>query len=417
MRWEGISGGDAVELAVGSFFDGLGGAPRERGRGAGGDRAAAPPRRAARAEFEVLAAAGLERAAAPTLGFGCGSPKTAGGACSWSRSRVLIEVEPAKRSYDDAGRERLVELFGEPERWATTAQSFRWSAGRPAGSPFTGSDRPRICPIAVSCDLELATSKYFDALPEGEAPLLFHFNGTVFYEAEDGRLQLVQVPWSARSSSDADRICWQTTQYEHPPPAGCPWIARRCAARPPAAARGLHVRRHGRRAARSEEAGERRGSSSWSPPCSSRATRSTPTPRGAPRTRPRPRSGSSTRPPMRRGSTPPSTACGSSACSRPRAETALGSRCASCRRPAPATERSSSGWSAAPPSVSSPRGPGAGSSFPETRRCAAAAAPGDPGRATGLYQVAACVHNETELPSTARSTGRPRWPSLLSTHA
>ena len=44
-------------------------------------------------------------------------------------------------------------------------------------------------------DLELAAAKYFHGLADGEAPLRFHFNGTVFYEADDGRMQIVQIPW------------------------------------------------------------------------------------------------------------------------------------------------------------------------------------------------------------------------------
>jgi len=144
-------------------------------------------------EFEVLAAAGLERAAAPTLGFRLRIAEGSGRRVFMVALSVLIEVEPAKRSYDDAGRERLVELFGEPERWATTTQSFRWAQADLLVPPFTGSTEVEL-PIACTYDLELAASKYFDAL-EGEAPLRFHFNGTVFYEAEDGRLQLVQIPW------------------------------------------------------------------------------------------------------------------------------------------------------------------------------------------------------------------------------
>ena len=47
-------------------------------------------------------------------------------------------------------------------------------------------------------DLELAATKYVYSLPDGEVPLSMHFTGTVFYRGEDGRMQIVQIPWTAR---------------------------------------------------------------------------------------------------------------------------------------------------------------------------------------------------------------------------
>ena len=44
-------------------------------------------------------------------------------------------------------------------------------------------------------DLEVAATKYLYALPDGEVPLSFHFNGRIFYRGEGGRLQVVMVPW------------------------------------------------------------------------------------------------------------------------------------------------------------------------------------------------------------------------------
>ena len=45
-------------------------------------------------------------------------------------------------------------------------------------------------------DLEVAAVKYFYSLPGGHVPLTFVFSGTIFYKGDDGRLQIVQVPWS-----------------------------------------------------------------------------------------------------------------------------------------------------------------------------------------------------------------------------
>ena len=49
--------------------------------------------------------------------------------------------------------------------------------------------------LAVPCtfDFNVAATKYFAALEEGEVPLVFLFSGTVFYQAEDGRLQVAPI--------------------------------------------------------------------------------------------------------------------------------------------------------------------------------------------------------------------------------
>ena len=103
-------------------------------------------------------------------------------------------IEPARRTYDAETRERLVELFGAPERWATTTRCL--SGTRPtARAGFIGATTFRVA-VPCSFDLELASAKYFYALPDGERPLAFNFNGTVHYRGDDGRLQVALVPWS-----------------------------------------------------------------------------------------------------------------------------------------------------------------------------------------------------------------------------
>jgi hypothetical protein len=44
-------------------------------------------------------------------------------------------------------------------------------------------------------DLNVAATKYFHALEDGDVPLLFLFSGTVFYE-ERGQLRVQQISWS-----------------------------------------------------------------------------------------------------------------------------------------------------------------------------------------------------------------------------
>jgi hypothetical protein len=172
-------------------------------------------------EFTVLRANPVEHAAAPTLCFRLGVSDASGRRVFAIALSVLIEVEPAKRGYDTASRERLVELFGEPERWATTTQSFRWAQADVLVPGFSVTTDVEL-PIACTYDLELAASKYFDGL-EGDAPLRFHFNGTVFYEAEGGRLQVIQIPWDRSVRFKMPIEVWRRTIDAHYPNRG--WIA------------------------------------------------------------------------------------------------------------------------------------------------------------------------------------------------
>ena len=68
-------------------------------------------------------------------------------------------IEPARRAYDEDTRERLVELFGAPERWAVTTRSLVWAQLDVLVPAFTGTTIVTV-PLACSYDLELAAAKY-----------------------------------------------------------------------------------------------------------------------------------------------------------------------------------------------------------------------------------------------------------------
>ena len=130
------------------------------------------------------------------------------------RDRVVIEAR--QREHDDATRERLLELFGEPERWGDTARGLVWAHCDTFVQGFTGSTRFELR-VPISLDLEVATVKYFTALDSGTVPLAFHFNGTAFYCGDDDRLQITQVPWTAEAQFSLPVETWRGAIDEHYP--------------------------------------------------------------------------------------------------------------------------------------------------------------------------------------------------------
>ena len=50
-------------------------------------------------------------------------------------------------------------------------------------------------PVPCSFDFNVAATKYFDGLAEGDVPLCLQFSGTIFYAAPEGGLQVAPISW------------------------------------------------------------------------------------------------------------------------------------------------------------------------------------------------------------------------------
>jgi uncharacterized protein DUF6084 len=175
--------------------------------------------RAPELSFAIEGAGPLEHAAAPTLRFvlRIGSP-------SPIRSVSLdaeVRIATTQRSYDAAAQRRLVELFGNPEDWGRNLHSLHWTRTNLTVGPFSGSTQVDLL-IPCSYDLQVAGAKYLNALEDGEVPLEFLFSGSVFYRAEDGRLQIARISWEKESRYRLPVSVWRKTIERHFPGAG--WL-------------------------------------------------------------------------------------------------------------------------------------------------------------------------------------------------
>lgn len=123
------------------------------------------------------------------------------------RSQIRIAV--TKRRYSPAAQKCLLEVFGEPERWGQTLRDLLWTHASTVVPPFSENITVDL-PVACTYDFEVVGTKYFDALEDGEIPLIFLFSGTVFYAGETGNLQVMPISWQKEASYRLPVARWRS---------------------------------------------------------------------------------------------------------------------------------------------------------------------------------------------------------------
>jgi uncharacterized protein DUF6084 len=163
--------------------------------------------------FAVTGAGRLEHAAAPTVRLGL--RVTSGGA---PVRAILLDVQvriaATRRAYPRAADDRLFELFGAREDWGTTLRSLLWTRTTLSVPPFTGETDVDLL-VPCTYDLDVAATRYIDALGDGDVPLELLFSGTVFYSGADGRLQTALLPWDLEAEHRLPVAVWRETMDHH----------------------------------------------------------------------------------------------------------------------------------------------------------------------------------------------------------
>ena len=162
--------------------------------------------------FSVLGAARVEHTAVPTLRFALGvSSETP------VRSVLLdvqIQIAARRRGYDASAHERLFELFGPVADWGTTLRTLLWTRTTLVVPPFESSTMVDL-DVPCSYDLEVAASRYLDALGDGDVPLEFLFSGSVFYTGADGGLQTTRLSWQSEAAYALPVRVWKETMESY----------------------------------------------------------------------------------------------------------------------------------------------------------------------------------------------------------
>jgi hypothetical protein len=134
--------------------------------------------------------------------------------------RCQLRIEPRGRTYTPDEQAKLVALFGEPSRWGETLNALQLATIGITVTGFTGETTVEL-PVPLTYDLDIAATKYFHGLAEGEVPLLLLFSGTVYYAGPTG-VQLGLVSWSEEASFRLPIATWRAAMDEHYPGSG--WI-------------------------------------------------------------------------------------------------------------------------------------------------------------------------------------------------
>ena len=145
--------------------------------------------------FSIEGAAAVPYAVSPTLAFKLRIAATDGAQLIHTVAlRCQIQIDVARRRYTPDEQARMRDLFGEPERWGQTLRPLLWTHANIVVPGFQG-DALADLPVPCTFDFNVAATKYFDGLSDGEIPLQFLFSGTVFYADEFEALQIAPISW------------------------------------------------------------------------------------------------------------------------------------------------------------------------------------------------------------------------------
>lgn len=125
-----------------------------------------------------------------------------------------LRIQPLGRSYSAVEEARLLELFGERERWARTMTPLVWTNLFTNVMSFSAQTAVELA-LPCTMDFDLAATKFFYGLDTGHVTVSVLFSGTVFYTNEAGVLQIAQIPWDREARFPLPMQVWQDAIRAH----------------------------------------------------------------------------------------------------------------------------------------------------------------------------------------------------------
>jgi hypothetical protein len=168
--------------------------------------------------FEVRGASSVDYAAVPTIAFSLAIDAPSGCPIRSLLLDIQIQIAARQRGYTPESQERLLELFGTPDRWRATLRTLPWTRMTVVVPPFTGATVVEV-PVACTYDLEVTAARYLAALDgdDGEVPLELLLSGTVFSATETGALQATRLAWDHELTYRMPVAVWRQAMDRHFP--------------------------------------------------------------------------------------------------------------------------------------------------------------------------------------------------------
>jgi hypothetical protein len=113
--------------------------------------------------------------------------------------RSQIQLDVSRRRYNSGEQGRLHDLFGPAAQWGETLRSMLWSNTSTVVPSFETSIAVDL-QVPCTFDFNVAATKYFAGIEDGDVPVGFYFSGTIFYAGESGALQVTQISWEKEAS-------------------------------------------------------------------------------------------------------------------------------------------------------------------------------------------------------------------------
>lgn len=168
-------------------------------------------------DFRVESVAPLPYAAAPMLSFKLRvTNKNKEELIHSMALRAQIQIEVARRHYTAREQARLGDLFGAPTRWGQTLKTMLWTHIAVSVPAFQGETTVEV-PVPCTFDFNVATTKYFHGLDEGDLPLNFLFSGTLFYRGKQEELQVAPISWEKEAKFRLPLKMWKQVIDEYYP--------------------------------------------------------------------------------------------------------------------------------------------------------------------------------------------------------
>ena len=159
--------------------------------------------------FQIEKAEAQRFTVAPTLLFKLRMTNAVAGEVVHSVAlRCQIQLEVTRRQYSVEDQTKLRDLFGESERWGQTLKTMLWTHASVVAPAFQDSAMVDL-PVPCTFDFNVAATKYFHGLSDGDVPLSFLFSGTVFYADSTGALQVAPIPWDKEARFRLPIKSWQ----------------------------------------------------------------------------------------------------------------------------------------------------------------------------------------------------------------